>query len=202
MRYATQRWRVTAGFHDLPDVLSDGWLASCRAELLMWGRWRRLRDFTSFPGQRPTGALGGGILYRDGASADPTDTLRWTADASIEFGGANAFASITGSHAETSGATLNQFGAVVHGGFFVVDEWEVFSRYEWGDADGVDPDLSVLTVGFNRYVDRHDLKWTVDVGYSFNEVGGFWSTRRAGWLSDASGRTGQIVARAQLQLLF
>ncbi len=69
---------------------------------------------------------------------------------------------------------------VVQGGLFFTEKWEAFGRYEWGGADGEAADLSILTVGINRYVRRHDLKLTADVGYGLNEVGRFWSSSGAG----------------------
>lgn len=71
-----------------------------------------------------------------------------------------------------------------------------------GNADGEAADLSILTVGINRYVRRHDLKLTADVSYGLNEVGRFWSSSGAGWRRDHRGREGQVVARFQFQLLF
>ena len=66
--------------------------------------------------------------------------------------------------------------------FLVPDEWEIFARYEYGDDDAsATDDLSIVTVGFNRYFDKHALKWTTDVGYSFNEVAPIWSSSGAGW---------------------
>ncbi len=42
----------------------------------------------------------------------------------------------------------------------------------------------------------------MDVGYGFNPVDDFWSSRRAGWLTDDPGESGQIVLRLQMQVLF
>lgn len=207
--YQTDALRVRAAFVSISDeILGDqGWRAAARADLLLWGEWSSLRDFTSFPGDRPTAALGAGILMEDEDPIHPSDndsrTLRWTADVSAEFGGANAFAAVVGNHVkEDREPSLDQFGLVVQGGLFVTEKWEAFARYEWGDADGEAADLSMLTVGMNRYVDRHDLKLTADVGYGLNEVGRFWSSSGAGWRRDNRGQDGQVVVRFQLQLLF
>ena len=83
---------------------------------------------------------------------------------------------------------------------FVTDKWELFAQYLWGDADGEAVDLSVVTIGVNRYVVHHRLKWTADVGIGLSEVGGFWSSTGAGWRRDRTGEDGQVVVRAQLQL--
>ena len=208
-RYRTDTFRVGATFMDASDDLfgDQNWIASGRAEVLLDGRWNRLRDFTSFPDDKPTIALGVGILFQDEDRSDPDDddskVLRWTADVTAELGGANVFAALVGNHFdEEDHETLNQYGVVVQGGLFLTDEWELFARYVWGDADGEAVDLSVVTVGVNRYFHGHRLKWTADVGYGVSEVGGFWRSSGAGWLRDRRGEEGQVVVRAQLQLLF
>ena len=98
--------------------------------------------------------------------------------------------------------TLTQWGAVVQGGFMLDERWELFARYEWGDADGVAPGLSVVTIGVNAFIDEHRLKCTLDVGYGLNEVDRFWSSVGAGWLRDRPGEDGQTVTRFQFQLLY
>ena len=97
----------------------------------------------------------------------------------------------------------SQLGLLLQGGWmFVPDEWELYARYEWGDADGLSPELSVFTIGVNRYVEEDTFKFTFDVGYGLNEVGDFWSSSGAGWRTDRPGEDGQVVARTQIQLLF
>ena len=209
VRYRTDAFQVRAAFVNISDEIfgDQGWRAAARADLLLWGRWSSLRDFTSFPSDRPTAALGAGILMEDEDPIRPSDndsrTLRWTADVSAEFGGANAFAAVVGNHPEEDREpSLDQFGVVVQGGLFFTEKWEAFARYEWGDADGEAADLSILTVGINRYFTGHDLKLTADVGYGLNEIDRFWSSSGAGWRRDSRDREGQVVMRFQLQLLF
>lgn len=195
-------------FQSTSDIFEDdAWFLSSRVEWLLDGKWRKLKDFTSFPNKKGALAVGAGILYgyedRNDAFETDSDLLRWTVDVSAEFGGANAFAAIIGNHlAEEGQPTLNQFGAVVQGGVFVGKGVELFTRYEWGDADGLAPDLSTITVGINGYFDKHRAKFTADVGYGLNEVADFWSSSRSGWRTDDPGESGQIVLRAQFQLLF
>ena len=226
LRYRDDVFRVSAGFMDAsvanldpsvpPEDLvgqlapGDRWRVSARAEVLFTGRWKELADFTSFPGDTPTVALGLGVLFQweDLASGLPvplndTNLLRWTADITVELGGSTFFAYVVGNTVdEKTKPVLHQFGAVVQAGVFVNDHWELFGRYEAGDTDGVGEELSLLTVGANRYFSEHALKWTMDVGYGFNPVDGFWSSRRAGYLPDTTGESGQIVVRMQMQLLF
>lgn len=207
--YEHDVFRVKGGFFQKTDDLfeDEAWMLSGRAELLLTGKWKRLKDFTSFPKQKPTLALGAGIFYSYEDRNDPLDPdqdiLRWTTDVSVELGGVNLFASLVGNHVSQEGLpSLDQYGAVVQGGVFLGQSLELFGRYEWGDADGLAPDLGIVTVGFNGYFDRHRLKFTADLGYGFGEVGSFWSSSGAGWRTDDPGENGQIVARAQLQVLF
>ncbi|MHC5028881.1 MAG: porin [Planctomycetota bacterium] len=205
-RTATTRFHI--GVADTSQALfsTDGWLASTRLEFLMSGTWRELEDFTSFRDDTPTVMVGAGILYAesdDGTLISNSELVRWTADVNMEFGGGTLFASVIGNHNDPDGGvSRDQYGVVVQGGYFVSNDMELIARYEWGDADGVTEDLSVITVGVNRYIVRHNLKWTVDIGYGLNEVGGFWSSSGAGWRTDRPGNDGQIVVRAQFQLLF
>ena len=221
LRYRTERLRVSTGFMDASVIRADDpddpgfvagpeddrWRASGRAEVLLAGRWKDLSDYTSFPDDDPALMLGAGILFQDEEKIDPaendTELLRWSADVSVELGGANAFVAIVGNRvAEETMPTLDQLGFVVQGGYFLTEHWELFARYEWGDADGLAQDLSVITVGFNRYIAQHTLKWTADIGYGLNPVDDFWSSRGAGYLDDRPGEDGQVVVRVQLQMLF
>ncbi|MCL4211242.1 MAG: hypothetical protein KJZ68_11320, partial [Phycisphaerales bacterium] len=93
------------------------------------------------------------------------------------------------------------------GGVYITPKWEVFGRYEWGKlttnlADTFFDTLSIITAGVNYYIDGHDAKLTVDVGYSMREIDSAWDTDIAGWRTDAAGSEGQYVVRVQLQLLF
>ena len=73
-------------------------------------------------------------------------------------------------------------------------------RYAFGDADDGSDDLHVITAGLTRYINRHRLKLSADVGYAFESVGAFWANSGLGWAADDD--DGQTVVRAQLQLLF
>ncbi len=209
LRYETDRIRLLAGLMDSsPELFGDKAVrASTRLDVLVRGGWEELKDFTSFSGDEPLLAVGGGILFESDDKIDPAaddvTTIRGSADVSLEMSGANAFVAFVLNHVEEENQpTRDHIGIVIQGGVFVVDGWEVFGRYEWGDADGEAVDLSVLTIGFNRYFDNHQLKWTTDIGYGFNEIGAFWASEGAGYRNDEPGQDGQIVVRGQLQLLF
>jgi len=115
--------------------------------------------------------------------------------------------------------SMDQWGAVVQGGYFLSADTELFARYEWGNTDTdqfrtADPGVSldsdsIVTVGVNYFIGGNkDLKWTTDFGYAFTPIGDFNSSG-ADWLSDVSSTAGngfsndgQWVVRSQFQLLF
>ena len=176
-----------------------------RAEWLLAGDWKQFRDFSGWSDDEFDLLLGGAAHYEKdeygtGAGGEE-ETFTWTIDASAEWAGAGLFAALVGRHLDAAGQ--DQYGLVVQGSVFLApDEWECFARYEWGDEDGESDDLSLLTLGVNRYFSGHDLKLTVDLGYACNAVGDFWASSGAGWRADESGSEGQIVLRTQFQLLF
>lgn len=179
-----------------------------RGEVLLAGNWKQFDDFTSWKSD-DFGAMVGFAAHFErgefGDSSTEADLFTWTLDASIEFGGANLYGAIVGKHLDPNDGTptWDQYGIVIQGGFFFTDDWEAFARYEWGDSDmaGAE-DLSVFTIGVNRYFQKHNLKWTTDIGFGINEVSSTWASSGVGWRSDATDEDGQIVIRSQFQLLF
>lgn len=196
---------------------------TARAEALIAGSWDQFKDFASWPDEGTAVLIGAALHYErdefgtgdglfvdadaDGLDDTPNDdeleTLAFTADLSLEFGSANAFAAIVYRNLNRDSTNVDQLGLVVQGGVFLTDDLEIFARYEWADADsaGLD-DLSVITFGVNRFWAKHALKWTTDIGIGLNEIAEPFSASGAGWRTDASGEDGQIVVRSQMQLLF
>ena len=184
---------------------------TARVEWLAAGTWSQFADWTSFNGEEFGFLLGGAIHwqadeYGETLMGPEVETFRWTVDASMEFGGANLAAVIHGNHTDVNSEVVgdvDQYGIMVQGGFFLNNDWELFGRYEWADEDatGVD-DLSVATIGFNRYIYGHNIKWTTDLSYGFNEVTSTFAGDGVGFRADAAGEDGQMVLRTQLQLVF
>ena len=172
--------------------------------------WSQYHDMTSFPGEKVSALIGAAILWQRGDAGSPlagVETLAWTADAEIDFGGANLFGAVVGRHLDSSspgGVNADQYGAYGQGGFFVAPQVELFGRYEWGDSDTGGEDFSAVTAGANWYIAKQQLKLSGDVGYGFNGVSAFFGGpgTAQGWRPDASGDGGQIVVRAQFQLMF
>lgn len=203
---------ATGGFNRPALARDTEYSFTARAEVLLAGGWDQFNDLTSWPDEEFGFLLGGALHYQDGeygTADDEIEAFQWTVDASLEFGGANLFAFIVGRHLEATGVGVDQYGAVIQGGFFLTDEWELYGRYEWGDDDTAADDLSIFTIGANRYFAKNSIKWSTDVGFAFNEVSSTWGDgflgtggNGAGWRSDATDDDGQIVIRTQLQLQF
>jgi hypothetical protein len=190
---------------------------AARAEILLGGTWRQFDDFTSWSGESFGALIGVAANWqRDefGQSGVPAGgkaaPFLLTVDAQVEFGGANLYGAFIYNDSDTQNSgSLKQYGFVIQGGVFLVpDQIELFGRYEWADSDlGDVKDLSLLTAGVNWYFAKHNVKWTTDIGLSFNSLengaSGFgWSSENTGWLPDGPGGDDQFLIRSQFQLLF
>ncbi len=208
-----------------------------RAEWKPMGEWKQFRDQNSFRGEQ-VGTLFGVAGYIEqvlpvAGTNGATPDVMWsgTADAKLEFGGANIFAygvyrnvqlqSAQATRGGGSNDTLNQWGAMVQGGYFITDTVEAFARYEAGFSDTdqyrtqasallADADtLSLVTAGLNWWpagTKYQQIKVTTDFGYAFTPVIDF-ANLGANWQADytaAGGESndGQWVVRTQLQFYF
>ncbi len=182
-----------------------------RIDWLVEGDWKQFKDFTSPQGSEFAVMLGAAAHTQKGEFGDPvgggveeTELTTITVDASVECNGGNFFAAAIFRSAEAIGATdVDQSAFVAQGGYYFNKDWEGFVRYEFGDYDTVGiEDLSLLTVGVNRYYSSHSLKWTTDLTFGLNEIASPWVSSSAGFRTDAVNDDGQIVFRTQFQLLF
>jgi phosphate-selective porin OprO and OprP len=184
-----------------------------RVDYLLAGDWGRGNDFQAWTGSGADSQLlaivGGGAHYQHGdwhsSGADEGQVVRWTADVLTKYRGVGLFGAVIGNHVSNLdlGPDLNQYGVLAQAGWFVSEDLELLARYEWGRSDVAgESDLSIITVGFNRFFAGHRLKWSTDVGFGLNPVSATWAAPGAGWRADSPGKSGQVVARSQLQLLF
>lgn len=213
--YEAEKWRAAGAYSNgfatsnTPALTEDTEIAlTARVEVLLVGdSWEQFNDFTSWQDDEFGLLVGGAIHYEKQEYGTPSgpevERFTWTIDGSAEFGGANVYAAVVGNHLDDDAFfDADQFGVVIQGGyFFVPDELEVFVRYEWSDLD-IAPleDISILTIGVNRYFSGHNAKWTTDVGFSLEPIE--ISEPQIGFLTDAPGEDGQVVIRTQFQLLF
>ncbi|MHC5002710.1 MAG: hypothetical protein ACYTJ0_06270, partial [Planctomycetota bacterium] len=185
-------------------------------EHLLAGSWAQFRDMTSPPGDDFGVLLGAAAFWQYDERGnlppfpgfrgrDERDWVAWTVDASMEFGGANAFASFTHHYVDTPALNISIYGFVVQGGYYILPKVEVYGRFEygWWDFDNNTlADLTLFTAGFNYYIDGHDLKWTTDIGFGISKIENAWESDLAGWRQELDGSEPQIVFRTQFQLLF
>lgn len=185
-----------------------------RAEWLVAGEqgFSQFDDLSSWSDDQYGTLLGGAVHWQDGeygTTATETQAFMWTVDCQTEFGGANIFASFTGTHTDTnspSATDVDQYGAVVQGGAFLdPDRIEVFGRWEWYDFDDAlasarDNEINIFTAGVNVYWQGHDKKWTTDLVYANDGIPA--SAGNLGLLADAAGEDGQIALRSQVQFHF
>ena len=189
-----------------------------RVEILLSGNWRQFKDFSSWSSDEFAVMLGGAMHYEIGETGDAflnNNFFAWTIDGSVELNGLNFFAAMAGQHSDLDDAAtvggFDRIGFMVQGGYnfpFGEHRVEPFARFEWIDFDGTngtngpgrDDNLSLITLGANYYLNRHDAKFTVDVVIALDNV----RDRHTGLglLRDAEGEEGQVVVRSQFQLLF
>ncbi len=223
--YTADQWRVAMAYSDgfFPGgVGTDNtawsaedteWAFTGRAEFLAMGTWNQFDDMSGWRGDETGVLIGAAIHYQNdeyGTSAPfgndaEVEALHLTGDVSVDLDGVGLYAALVYRNldSDAAAADLDQLGFVIQGGFFISEDWELFGRYEWGDFDiaGLE-DLSVLTVGVTKYWDRHNLKWSSDVGFALDPVEAVWASDGAGWRTDSTDEDGQVVIRSQLQLLF
>ncbi len=218
---------LTDGIRSWNDgSLGDQFAATARAELLLQGDWSQRNDFNSFRDEDPFAVIGiaghfqdGGTLAGSGGTniyTNDTKISQVTADVQWGFGGSSIYAAVIGNFEERPGGTeYDQWGAIIQGQMFVTDDIEIFARYEWGDLDGqaaafavanpgatTNEELNLLSVGASKYISGHAMKFTADVGVSFDEVSGAWGGGGRGWQGDDAGADSQFVFRAQMQAKF
>ncbi len=213
--YQGERWRFAGALSDgvnatgIPSLTPNTRIAATgRIEFVAQGEWSRFAALTS-PPESGTGVMVGGAVHYQ--RSDPgfllshEQNLLWTADITVQLGGANFFGYVVGTSLSGGGVTPDaaRLGVVLQGGVYVTPIWEVFGRFEWAKPDIVgESDLSLLTVGFNCYLHGQQLRWTTDVGVGLNPVSATYASDSANWLADQPDRDGQVVVRSQLQVLF
>jgi hypothetical protein len=207
-----------------------------RFEWLAQGTWGQFADFTNANGGENGILVGGAVHYQKDESGlafvgpGTQKTLILTGDVSAEFGQFNLYGAVVWSDISDAFGVVgppsvdtNPWGFIVQGGWHFNDSWELFARYEWLDYDtptgvlavsGSSPEnLSIITVGVNKYFAGHNAKWTTDIAWSTNSLdltsagiapAGFNMSPAAvtGFRPDDGNEDGQFVFRSQLQILF
>jgi len=229
-----------SGTQTQAGFLQDGvgwsqWAFTGRGEFMAFGNWTQFDQLTSMRGQGSGLLLGAAINWQRGAedsdltaaSANgPATYLTWTLDATWQLGGANIYGAwvMNTIYSNPSGLpSVNSYGLVVQGGYFITDAVELFARWEWMSTanNGQNPtsvDIednqinlgsfvnNIGTLGANWYISKN-VKFTTDFGVSWNPVTfqqGLFGQNIAGadYRTEGADGGGQLVFRSQLQLLF
>ena len=198
------------------------WAFSGRVAYLAFGNWKIFDDMNSYSGDDQGLLFGLAANWQRGGQqsasyASPNnipangnsdaDMLTWEVDATWYFGGANLFSqfvmntaySIPGSAgAGSDNSSINSYGLIVQGGYFISSEIETFARWEWmetanegynnvasnrGDNTTTGPTanvnvfnagkVNIATIGMNWFVHgSKNVKFTVDYGWTFS--GNLW----------------------------
>ena len=230
--YATDTWNFAASYNNGQRTAVSApyrytnftnnqtdWAFSGRFEYKFSGDWSDFDSFTSSPGDEEAimvGLAGMGQKYGEQSAFDGLKVMGFTADISAKFAGFSLFASYVWQSYDASdiNAALEDYepwGMVVQAGYSLNDEWELFARYEDGNANGTPGNLfnfgaedgnpSILTLGANYFI-NDNVKFTVDWGINFADQMDLFSQEpsNTGW--ESSNDSDQWVLRAQLQLLF
>ena len=214
-------WLLAGAWGQMKDM--QGWVGSPFAAMIGAGlNWQRAGGVPPASRQSPgTGLLATGTFAQNAL-------LSYTIDGNLRGDGWSAWAAFLGNWTTATGANgaalglsnVLSYGVVVQGGFFVTNELELAARYEglwvasgnrtFGAVTGslLDQTLNIVTLGANWYLDKNDLKISVDGGWAFEPVlfsNGLYGDNISGtdWRASQTGvGTGEWVLRAQLQLLF
>ena len=242
--FATQNMNSTDGNYTQYALTGRvQWLAS--------GNWAQFNDMTSMRGGGQGLMLGAGFNWQHGGNQANDETenivgsantdagfLTYTADVSWDLGGANLygafFGNMTGSLPVdnsddgngTNGSSIQSYGALVQGGYFISDNTELFGSWQWyetvnqnsGGNTSNNPSNegnnvfnaqmnNIFSAGVNIYLTKN-VKFTFDTGWAMNGIvfqGGIYNQAVAGTNYQTAGNSnsgGQWVGRAQVQLVF
>ena len=233
-RYIGSREPVNTAYNNVEESdLAIGF----RGDWKLKGSWDQFADFTSFQGSSPAAKVGAGLLYQFqgqtnpgvftpgfiGLAVESGQIFTWTLDYQYEGDGWNFFAAYTGQwidweFASTTLGTLHN-GILLQGGWFLTDQYEIYSRFEtfwldkayrngFGTPDGFIHRIGTLGVNYYVIPESHAAKISAEVGYAFDSLFALAVGGDSIGLPDP-GTTGflglsthEIIFRVQLQLKF
>jgi hypothetical protein len=174
-----------------------------RGEAKLTGDWTQYVDWQAWPDKPTLAVFGAAVHVQESEYGTPVTTesfaVEWTVDFLLKYRGWSFFAAGLGVHTDTDTTDSDRYGLAVQTGYFILTPVELLARYEW--ATGPD-ELSIITLGFNYFLQGHRLKITGDVGYALDRINAAYFSDPLGWRLDAPGEEGQIVTRLQAQLIF
>ena len=222
--YTGEQFRAMVAFSDgagtanttFESDLESDYAFSLRLEgLLMGSNWNQFNTYTSWQSESGDGVLlGGAVHWQDGGETGGTldnEVLLYTIDATWEGPGYNLTGAFYGNTIETPGASQDNFGAMLQGGFFFNDQFEGFARYEGFFLDNTvftNDEANFAFVGVNYYVlpETNAAKFTAQLGYALDDTDELFSTPQLsgsnnnGFLGQAT--DGEWAIQLQFQLVF
>ena len=201
------------------DMDRTDFAVTARADWKLAGNFDQMMDFAAWKGEPPAGFIGAAIHYESGETGDNSssnnaDYFAYTLDGSIEYNGFQVFGAFMGGHVafKDGRKDLDHFGFLIQSSYMVVpDKLEPFVRWEMTDIDGQADKISLITLGFNRYLKKHSAKFTLDVVYALGPLipalnnkpfGADGTSGGLGLRPDEGSNDGQIALRTMFQFLF
>ena len=208
-----------------------------RIQWLAFGNWAQFNDMTSMRGGGQGLMIGAAFNWQHCGNQNSFDVgsantdagfFTYTADASWDLGGANLYGAFFGNFTSSlpneggngNGSSIQSYGALVQGGYFISDNTELFASWQWyetvnqgGNGNMSDNNVfsgqmnNIFSAGLNIYLTKN-VKFTFDAGWAVNGIvynGGIYNQAVAGtnWqVSGASSNGGEWVGRAQIQVVF
>jgi hypothetical protein len=210
---AGTRSNTNQNFQDFPTNNAD-WGAAARAEYLVMGDWKNYDDFSAMGTKDNLLVIGAGVDYTE--SGD-TAWFSHTVDAQYEMtNGLALYAAYYGRYTKDSPVgtaglgepagidhqDLYDWGAIAQASYLINPKLEIFARYgylrldEDGVADGTEQNIHEITGGGNYFLQGHNAKITLDIGWLPN--GAPFNDDGAGILA---GNDPSFYLRGQFQLL-
>lgn len=183
---------------------------TARVDVLLSGEWAQGQDFAAWSGQPMFVALGAALHWEqeDGGDGDSNGSFyTLTVDAQFEYQGFSAFgAFFFSSNDDDDDAEADVWGLVIQAAYNINDKFEPFVRYEYLDLDDLlsEDQISLVTVGVNWYVNKHDTKITADIVWVLDEIDtidGF-DDNQFSLLGLESSDEDYVVFRVQLQVRY
>ncbi len=217
LQYGTADWRASINYNDGGSnrniaAIGSGssysnnqvqWATAGRVDWKLMGDWKQFKELMSFRGSDNGLQLGAAYNWQRGGAMNPLNpafvgnsdgmNISYTADFNARFNGASIFAAFLGNsfYARPGGAqSVNSYGVVVQGGYFLNDDVELIGRWEWLNVSGGTTDVvgsgntpvpatsnsatgsainaqhfQIYTVGANYYISKNAIKLTADTGY-------------------------------------
>jgi len=217
LQYETADWKASINYNDgggnrnigvvgTGSSASDSpiqWATAGRIDWKLLGEWKQFKEMMSFRGSDNGMQLGAAYNWQRGGSQSALNpafvgnsdgmNISYTADFNARFNGASFLVAFLGNsfYSRPGGAaSVNSYGVVAQGGYFLNDDVELIGRWEWLNVSGGTTAVvgsgstsvpatsnsaigsainaqhfQIYTVGANYYISKNSVKLTADTGY-------------------------------------